>query len=156
MRRSQQEIHQRESIDQIISCGQVCRLGLCAGNAPYVVPVSYGYDGAAIFFHTAHSGKKIDILTENNRVCFEIEDQVSVKTDPDDPCKWSFSYRSVIGEGVVEELLTLDQKRSGLQLIMKHYSDREWDFPVLQIDRTRVWKIQIMDLTGKQSLDFVR
>jgi nitroimidazol reductase NimA-like FMN-containing flavoprotein (pyridoxamine 5'-phosphate oxidase superfamily) len=155
MRRSQQEIQQREIIDQIINSSLVCRIAMCAEKTPYVVPVSFGYDGTAIYFHTAHSGKKLDILAQNSQVCFEMEDQVIVKKDPDDPCKWSFSYRSVIGEGLVKELLTLDQKRTGLQQIMKHYSSQDWEFPTNQIDRTRVWIIQIQNLTGKQSLDFV-
>lgn len=155
MRRSQQEIYQKDIIEEIINNSLVCRLGLCAGDDPYVVPVSFGYDGAAIYFHTAQSGKKIDILAQNNRVCFEMEDQAKLETDPEDPCKWSFSYRSVIGAGVVDELLSPDQKRAGLQQIMNHYSDRDWDFPANQIDRARVWKIRIRELTGKQSLDFV-
>ncbi len=155
MRRCQQEIHQRELIDQIIHSSLVCRLGLCAGSTPYVVPVSFGYDGTAIYFHTARSGKKIDYLAQNNQVCFEMEDQVKLEIDPEDPCRWSFSYRSVIGEGLVEEHLTLSQKRTGLQQIMNHYSGRDWDFPTNQIDRARVWMIQIQVLSGKQSLDLV-
>ena len=34
------------------SC-QVCRLGLCDGGEPYVVPLCFGYDGEALYFHAA-------------------------------------------------------------------------------------------------------
>ena len=31
---------------------QICRLGLCKDNRPYIVPVNFGYDGEHIYFHT--------------------------------------------------------------------------------------------------------
>ncbi|MFH0778167.1 MAG: pyridoxamine 5'-phosphate oxidase family protein [Candidatus Eisenbacteria bacterium] len=48
MRRSEREIRSRPEIDEIIRGSQVCRLGLALDGRPYVVPVSFGYDGSAI------------------------------------------------------------------------------------------------------------
>jgi len=74
-------------IQRIIKDAQVCRLGLCRDNIPYVVPVSFGYDGADIYFHTAGKGRKIDFIAAGNQVCFELEHEVSVLPNVDELAK---------------------------------------------------------------------
>ena len=44
------KIIKREEIDHIIRGSLVCRIGLAANNSPYIVPLSFGYDGKNIFF----------------------------------------------------------------------------------------------------------
>jgi len=88
MRRTDREIHSRETIDQIIAAAGVCRLGLSNRDQPYIVPVSFGYDGKAIYFHTATEGRKIDYMTANPRVCFEMEQDVRVIRNEELACKW--------------------------------------------------------------------
>src|SRR3972149_2288018 len=104
MRRKDSEIIERGLIDQTIRKSVVCRLGLAKDNVPYIVPVSFGYDGEAIYFHSAQQGRKIDFITANNRVCFEFEGAVHLLADESSPCNWTFSYQSVIGNGKVVEL----------------------------------------------------
>jgi len=67
MRRHDREITNRQEIDAIIRSALVCRIALAAGDEPYVVPVSFGYDGDAIYIHTAKSGRKIEFIEANNR-----------------------------------------------------------------------------------------
>ena len=73
MRKKNREITNRKEIDEIIRDSQVCRLALSVDDIPYLVPLSFGYDGAAIYIHTALEGKKIDYFELNPRVCFEFE-----------------------------------------------------------------------------------
>ena len=49
MRRKDKEIHDRSLMEYIMEKAQVCRLGLCKDNMPYIVPVAFGYDGTSIF-----------------------------------------------------------------------------------------------------------
>jgi nitroimidazol reductase NimA-like FMN-containing flavoprotein (pyridoxamine 5'-phosphate oxidase superfamily) len=153
MRRTDKEITERAIMAQIINHAQVCRLGLAMGNTPYVLPVSFGFDGHAIYFHTATEGRKIVFLAANNRVCFEFEHGVEVIRHDSNPCKWSVSFQSVIGYGIVAELTTPTEKIDGLNHIMHHYSGRTWPISATDTDDTRVWRIAIESLTGKQSKD---
>ncbi len=153
MRRQDKEITDRAAIDRIIARAQVCRLGLCRDNRPYVVPVSFGYDGVYIYVHTAGEGMKIDYIIANNKVCFELEHDVAVVPDAATACKWSFSFYSVMGFGVIEEITDDQSKVDALGQIMKHYSDRDWDLDETRVARTRLWKITIDQVTGKQSAD---
>ena len=151
MRRTDKQIDSREEIDAIINGSDVCRLALAVANEPYLVPVSFGYDGQSLYFHTAKSGRKIDCLAANNRVCFEVERNVRLVTDPQKACKWSFSFESVIGFGTVHELDTPERKAEGLNRIMEHYSGRTWNLSENDMRNTRVWELVITSVTGKRS-----
>ena len=152
MRRTDKEIQDRSSIDRIISKAEVCRLGLCKDNMPYIVPVSFGYDGECIYFHTACEGMKIDYLDSNDKISFELEHDVKI-IPHDAPCNWSFSFYSVIGFGTVEEITDPRLKARALGRILEHYSKEEWNLTETPLDKTRLWRIVIDRVTGKQSKD---
>jgi nitroimidazol reductase NimA-like FMN-containing flavoprotein (pyridoxamine 5'-phosphate oxidase superfamily) len=156
MRRKDKEIQDRDLIDRIIGKAQVCRLGLCKDKMPYIVPVSFGYDGQFIYFHTATEGMKIDFIASNNQVCFEFEHDVRIIPNDAAACKWTFSFYSAIGFGIVEELTESHNKTHAFIQIMKHYSNRDWDFLDFDgqlLEKTRLWRISIERITGKQSKD---
>lgn len=151
MRKSEREITSRTEIDTIIRGSDVCRLALAVSNEPYIVPVSFGYDGDSIYFHTADAGKMIDFMAANNRICFEVERNVKLVEHPEKPCKWSFSYESVIGYGGVRELESHEEKTRGLNHIMEHYSGRQWSFDAAALKTTRVWQLSVSSVTGKRA-----
>ena len=153
MRRKDKEIQDQALISRIIKSCQVCRLGLAKDNIPYVIPVSFGYDGDVIYFHTAKEGKKIDYIAANHAVCFEFEHGVHIVPDEGNPCEWTFSFQSVVGNGKVHELVTRREKIKGLDQIMAQYSDRKWVFDAKMLNNIRVWKITIETIAGKQSKD---
>ncbi len=136
---------------EIIRGSHVCRIALAMDNMPYIVPVSFGYDGESIYIHTAKEGKKIEYFANNSNICFEFERNVKIISDPNNACKWTFSYESVIGYGNIRELKSLEQKKNGLNKIMSHYSGKEWVFDEDNLNRIRVWKVEINSLTGKRS-----
>ncbi len=149
MRRFDKEIKDRELIDKIVDKANVCRLGLAKDNIPYVVPVSFGYDGDSIYFHSAKKGRKIDFIEANNFVCFEFEDSVNIAPNEKNPCKWSFYFKSVIGYGIIEEIKEHDKKIEALDKIMLHYSGKKWSVDYNNISLVGVWRIKIQSITGK-------
>jgi len=153
MRRRDREITNREEIDEIIRSALVCRIAFADRNEPYVVPVSFGYDGKALYIHTAKTGRKLDFIKANNRVCFELEGEISLQTDDGDACNWTFAFESIIGYGTITELDTIDEKVQGLNQIMLHYSGREWEIEPSATATTRVWRIDIESVTGKRSAE---
>ncbi len=153
MRRRDREIASREEIDAVIRAATVCHLAFAADNEPYVIPVSFGYDGDALFIHTARTGQKIDFIERNNRVCFGLEANVRLHSDEKDACEWTFTFESVVGYGIVTELTTSEQKAHGLNRIMEHYSGREWEMGEASLATTRVWRIAIESVTGKRSAE---
>ena len=149
-----ERIGDRTEIDEIIRRGEVCRIAFARENTPYLVPVSFGYDGKAIYFHTGRRGRKIEFMTANPTVCFEVECDVELMAAGTNPCRWSFAYRSVIGTGGVAELTEPAEKRGALDRIVAHYrtdGDVDFTYEPDMLEKVRVWKIEIGTVTGKQS-----
>ena len=153
MRRAEKEITDLSTIELIIKNALVCRLALSKDNSPYMIPISFGYDGKNIFFHTAKEGMKLDFIKDNDSVCFEMEHDIKLVKNESSPCNWTFSFYSVIGFGKIEEIFDSETKKYALNQIMIHYSGREWSFPDLSFEKIRVWRILIDKITGKQSKD---
>lgn len=151
MRRADKALTARGEIDAIVRGSQVCRLALAKDNEPYLVPVSFGYDGEAIYLHTAPTGRKIDLFLANPRVCFEFERNVEVRADPALACKWTMRYESVIGWGTIAEVTDPAGKERALHAIMRQYSGRDWTFEPAAVARVRTWRIAIDKVTGKRS-----
>lgn len=151
MRRKDKEITDPAAIEAIIRSARICRLAMCDGDRPYLVPLSYGYEDNTLYFHSATQGRKIDILQRNPEVCFEIEGESTV-VPGESPCKWTITYRSVIGFGRVRWITEDSEKRRALDRIMaRHGAEgaREYDPPALK--RTTVMAVEIQSMTGKQS-----
>jgi len=151
MRRNDKKISKRSEIDEVIKKANVCRLAFAKENIPYLVPVSFGYDGKNIFIHTAKTGRKIEFIEQNNRVCFEFDTDVKTIGDEKIPCKWTSAYKSIIGYGKLVELTTFDEQSLAINQIMQQYSGKEWHFDEQMLERVRLWKIEIDEISGKKS-----
>ena len=150
MRRAERQITDRSEIDAIVRAARVMRLGLVDGLEPYVVPLSFGYDGVSLYFHCAAEGRKIDIIRRGARVCFEMDQLIDLVEAPQ-ACAWGARYQSVVGTGRAVILDDPQAKRRGLQHIMAQYSSGRFDFPDRNLSRTCVVRVDIEGITGKQS-----
>jgi len=151
MRRREREIQDEKEIRDILEKGLVCRLGLCDGQQPYIVPMSFGYRDGRIYFHCAREGRKIDILKKNDRVCIEVDADILV-VQGETPCRWTAKYRSVIGFGRGRIVDDEKEKRAGLDVIMEHYGGSGGEYDVKSLQRTSLIEVVLESTTGKQSL----
>ena len=150
MRRSEKEITDQSIMEAIINASLVCRLALSDGNQPYIVPLCFGYQNRTLYFHSAREGKKIDILKKNNRICFEFDVNSEI-IEADKACNWGMKYQSVIGFGRAVLVENIEEKQKALNIIMDHYSDRDFQFTDKAIGKIAVIKIEIQGMTGKHS-----
>lgn len=151
MRKINQEITDQAIIEEVLCNSKICRLGMIDDGMPYILPFNYGYKDKHIYIHCAPAGKKLDILRENPKVCFEIEEKGDLLT-ADVACSWSTVYRSIVGYGEVEIVIDFDQKQKALEIIMAHNGAPEMvDFREKQVHAVVVLKLRIDSLTGKQS-----
>jgi len=150
MRRKDKQINDPHELVSIIRSATVCRIGFSRNDVPYIVPVNYGYQDNCLYFHSAPEGRKIDIIRQNNRVCFEMETDVEV-VESESPCKWSTKYRSVIGYGKAAFVEDSEQKKMAMDIIVAHYGAAKHDYPVNQIGKLAIIRIEIESMTGKTS-----
>ncbi len=85
------QLNERE-IEDVLEHELLGRIGCHAGDRTYVVPVTYAYEGGAVYGHSAE-GLKLRMMRANPNVCFEVDRM-------DDLATW----RSVIAWGRFEEL----------------------------------------------------
>ena len=151
MRKQNQEIKDKNIIDEILSKSEVCRIAMIDDGKPYILPFNYGYKDHYIYIHSTPEGKKIDILKKNSYVCFEIEYKADL-VKYGEPCKWATRYCSVVGYGEVEIITDFQQKMDGLDIIMAHhgYQDKK-NYDKKQVESIVILKLHITEVTGKQS-----
>jgi nitroimidazol reductase NimA-like FMN-containing flavoprotein (pyridoxamine 5'-phosphate oxidase superfamily) len=150
MRRKEKEITDQTEIESIIKQSQVCRLAMVDGDVPYLVPLCFGFRDGVLYFHSAREGKKLDILRQNNSVCFEF-DVVSGLSTAKTACDWGINYRSVIGFGKAVILESPEEKRSALEIITEQYADKDYQLTDGAVEETLVIKVDIESMTGKSS-----
>ncbi len=155
MRRKDREVTAFEEKLRILQASQVCRLGMVdESGEPYIVPMNFGWQAEGeqltLFVHCALSGRKLDILRANPRVCFETDSgHELVRTEL--PCGYSFRYQSVIGWGKVQILEDHESKAEGLRAIMRHQAGMpDAVFTHEDTKRFYVLRLDVEKLTGKR------
>ena len=149
MRKKEREITDPAEIEKIIKQTRVCRVGLVDGDEPYVVPVCFGYENNAFYFHCAPEGRKLELIKRNNKVCVEIDADVEITT-AEKPCGWSTRYRSVIGVGRAYILEDEAEKTHGLTVLMRQFGETGTNLEFETTDRAAVVRIDIETMTGKK------
>jgi nitroimidazol reductase NimA-like FMN-containing flavoprotein (pyridoxamine 5'-phosphate oxidase superfamily) len=100
-----------DEIEELLRTAIVGRIACCAHGAeggdgrPYVVPLAYGYDGEAIYAHSG-PGRKIRLMRAQPLITVEV-----------DYADASDRWRSVIAEGVYEEISDGDDRQRALEII---------------------------------------
>ena len=79
-------------VERVLRENIIGRIGVHAFGRTYVVPITYIYDGDAIYAHSGE-GMKMHMMRENPHVCFEVDRMDGVA-----------NWESVIAHGTFEEL----------------------------------------------------
>ena len=82
----------RPQIETLLKKGTVGRIGVTADGKTYVVPITYVYDGDAVYGHSV-LGQKIQMMRRSPKVCFEVEEITDMA-----------NWRTVLAQGTYEEL----------------------------------------------------
>ncbi|SHM62971.1 hypothetical protein SAMN05444266_109251 [Chitinophaga jiangningensis] len=97
-----------EQIEDILTRHVTGRIGCTDGQQPYIVPVSYAYNGTYLVAHSK-PGLKIDIMRKNAAVCFEVD-------EIDDLVNW----RSVLVRGRYQEVTDPREKYYLMKFLVGH------------------------------------
>lgn len=156
MRRKEREVTDLNRILQVLGECKVCRLALSDENAPYVVPLSFGYElsggSLTLYFHCAANGKKTDLIKKCPNAGFETDNFRELVT-AEKACGYSAKYSSVIGWGNVKTVDDNSEKLKGLLLIMRHYTGKsDFSIPNTSLGSVCVVKLIAKEFTCKENL----
>jgi nitroimidazol reductase NimA-like FMN-containing flavoprotein (pyridoxamine 5'-phosphate oxidase superfamily) len=151
MRRQDKEIKDPALLREILGNALVCRVAMCDGDRPYVIPLSFVLDGDALFVHSAAHGRKLAILARNPRVCFEVDEDVA-PVPHREACSVGMRFRSVVGMGRATFVEDDAEKVRVLQRFAAKYAPKaDARLPAHEVEKTVVIRLSIEALTGKRS-----
>jgi len=150
MRRSDKQITDPAELESLLRSSELCHLSMVDDGKPYVVPMNFGYTDGALYFHSAPEGRKIDILGKNPDVCFSIISR-NILVKGEKACTWTAKFSSVIGTGRASIVDDRAGKEEGLSILMKQYSDEEYDFSGENLDGVVIIRVEVLEMTGKSS-----
>ena len=147
MRRKDRTISQQEALTVLYKAEYGFLSLVSQDGEPYGIPINYCVIGATIYFHTASEGRKLDILSYNSSVSFCVVGNTELLPD-----KFGTKYESVIISGKAKEVIE-SEKQLGLEGLVKKYSSMYFseglEVIARNIDKTRVYKIDVESITGK-------
>ncbi|NLY36290.1 MAG: pyridoxamine 5'-phosphate oxidase family protein [Tissierellia bacterium] len=153
MRRKDREVTQVSEIKKILDKCKVFRIGMVDESGVYILPLNFGYsfkeDKLELYFHGAKVGKKVDLLTEDLKIGFEMDCEHQLIEDQD-PCEYSFKFASIIGQGRVSSISEDLEKIKALNFIMKQQTGREFKFSQKMLENVLVYKIVVEKYSAKR------
>ena len=150
MRRKEKQVTDSTAIESIIDRAQICHLAMVDCDAPYVVPLNFGYQDNSLYCHSAAEGRKISILERNPRVCFCLYAGVELAL-ADQACGWTTHFESVIGDGVARVLTDHEAKIAAYNIIMAHYSQGPFTFKEKALQKSVIIRVDVTALSAKRS-----
>lgn len=151
MRKAEREIRDFEEIVRLVDRCDTIRLGLLDDGAPYIVPLSFGYeveDGKiALYFHGATEGRKVDLIARNKRVC--VEGDLCHGFVDNGRGGITCDYESFIGYGDCVSV-SGGEAEKGIALLMAHCGHPEFSCPPQAMAITAVYKIELDEVVGKR------
>ncbi len=153
MRRKEREIIEKDEIVEIMKKCDVCRVALFDEEYPYIVPMNFGigYDGESIvlYFHGAHSGKKLTLIGQNNNASFEMDCSHKLMIG-DTACTCTMEYESVVGNGKIE-IVGDDEKHNALTHLMRNYvKQTSFHFDQGEMNAVTAFKLIVKNIWGKK------
>ncbi len=136
-------------IENVLMSQSICRFACTDGKMPYIVPVTYAYDGKYIYGQM-QPGKKMKILSKNPNVCLQVDILQSMN-----------NWQSVLVFGKFEALKEKEAKAARETLFNKvltlmtsatvHKFEHDENSKVDDSNRIKavMFRIKIKEITGR-------
>lgn len=141
----------KERMEAILREEMVGHLGLAVGGEVYVVPINYTYSEGRVLFHCALTGRKLDMIRANPRVCFEVSRMQGLPT-PHDGDECDAPFESVICWGEARIVGDLEERQEILNAFQARYLHQGEVRPDITMERTRgcgCVEITVTRMTGR-------
>ena len=158
IRRKDREITDKKMIEEFLNTQKIIRIGFYdkSNDEVYIVPVNYGYaienENYIFYFHGGKGGRKYELSKESPNVGFEIDGQYEL-VEGKKACDFSAKYQSIIGNGKIKILEDLEEKKKGLNAIMKQTTGKtDFEYNPRMIQNVCVYMLSATKLTCKGHL----
>jgi len=146
----------QEDARDFLAVGTEGRLATCNHDGqPYITPLNYVFREGRLYFHCKLTGRKLDNIAENNRVCFEVSKATRTIVSEDRPCACATRYSSVLVFGRARVVADIAEKTTMLNLLVRHLAAGRPFQPVSeqQAQACAVVEICLEEISGKMNVD---
>lgn len=152
-RRKRNEILGEDEKLALLKAANHLTVALCDNDVPYIVTMSYGFDGehAALYFHCANKGDKLDYIRRNSRACATV-----IKDNGYLDAKCDHDYETLVIRGTMLVVDDIAEKKHALQIILNHLEKDP--LPIFErnikddhsYDGVTILRMQIESIIGKK------
>lgn len=148
IRRKEKAIKDKDEMIKILKEAKYVTIAMCNDKEPYLVTLNHGYDSEkyAIYFHCAHEGKKINILTSNNVVWGQALLDIGYVFG-----KCDYLYATTQFRGTVTFIDDIEEKRHALITMIKQLEPEPEKVIKKQITKKSLKKVNI----GRIDIDYL-
>ena len=149
MRRKDREMPAEFALMVLDKCEYATLATTNADGTPYCTPITIVRDGDGIYFHSAPCGQRAENLRARPHVCLSCVGETNVV-----PAHFTTEFESAVVKGLAQEVTEPQEKIHGLRLLVSRYAPDHMDhFDAAvagSLSRTAIWKISIIEITGKR------
>jgi nitroimidazol reductase NimA-like FMN-containing flavoprotein (pyridoxamine 5'-phosphate oxidase superfamily) len=151
MRRKDRMLSEAEAWE-ILERGEYGTLGtVCEDSTPYNTPVSYVVIDQCVYIHCAKTGRKLDNMRREPRVCFSVVGEVQPVYH--EGGNFSTYFESAVAFGTASHVEDEAEKCRTLEALCRKYlpgAMEHFDAAMTHsLAITDVWKIAIEEISGK-------
>ena len=155
------EIKSHEKIKEFLSEEHVGRISTIDKNGfPQIIPMNFVFLNDAIYMHSHTKGEKLDNVSQNNKVGFEVDKELeflpSYFEDPHDASLADTLYISVVIKGVASFVTDREEKTLALNGLMEKYQPEGQYVPLSSdmkvLDAVTVIKVTSQTIHGKYKI----
>lgn len=145
------ELTGERELKELLEGITTCYLGMSdIDSQPYVVPMNFGIVENKIILHSAPTGRMIDILRRNPKVCVTFCTKDTLKfQDEKVACSYRVEAISVVVEGVAEFIDDFDTKIELLNGFMKNYTKRKFKYGAPAIKNVTIFTVDCREWSAK-------
>lgn len=148
MRRKDRQVSEGEALEYLRAAEYGVLSVVGPEGEPYGIPLTYAVeaDGKSLLFHCAREGYKLACFAANPKAHFTAVQETLLI-----PEEFSIEYKSVMAEGVLEEVEARDEKIRCVQIVAAKYSDFDAEaYAARAVDKIRIFRLRIAALAGKR------
>ncbi len=155
------KINSFEKIKEFLNEEHVGRISSIDKNGfPQIIPMNFVFLNDAIYVHSHVKGEKLDNISRNNKVGFEVDRELeflpSYFEDPNDASLADTLYISVVIKGIASFVTNLEEKTLALNGLMAKYQPEGQYDPIKSdmqvLDAVTVIKIISETIHGKYKI----
>ncbi|MGB7537937.1 MAG: pyridoxamine 5'-phosphate oxidase family protein [Anaerolineales bacterium] len=140
----------RNAMEKILREETIGFLGLCRSGEPYVVPLTYAFVDGRVLFHCARSGKKLDFLRANPRVCLTVGRQSGAMIRHPQGASCRADHDSVICRGTARILEDVEERREALDAFNRRLQPDAKSITLEDAAKCLAVEIRIEEMTGRR------